>query len=180
MVIWKERTHDDDDAFAERNVGCNATLQDCGLLKFFWTTSMVSREQLLEYILWMWNLEQQYFEVGAHILTVEVEDIYFLTGLSRQGAPISLTGSRDRDITTRELIDRHCVLGTGASGKKIPIRSVMDGPLWIILFTMPRVARSQGVHQASRAHMLYTIEAMAPTVFNWAEAMLPIFKPSAG
>ena len=41
---------------------------------------------------------------------------------------------------------------------------------------MQRVAESQGVHQASRAHMLYAIEAMAPTVFNWAEAMLPIFK----
>ena len=24
--------------------------------------------------------------------------------------------------------------------------------------------------------MLYAIEAMAPTVFNWVEAMLPIFK----
>ena len=33
-----------------------------------------------------------YFEVGPHIMTVEVEDINFLTGLSRRGAPISLTG----------------------------------------------------------------------------------------
>ena len=32
------------------------------------------------------------------------------------------------------------------------------------------------MHQDSRAHMLYAIEAMAPTVFNWVEAMLPIFK----
>ena len=53
---------------------------------------------------------------------------------------------------------------------------VTDGPLWTVLFTMQRVARSQGVHQDSRAHMLYAIEAMAPTVFNWAESMLPIFK----
>ena len=28
----------------------------------------------------------------------------------------------------------------------------------------------------SREHMLYAIEAMVPTVFNWAEALLPIFK----
>ena len=61
---------------------------------------MVSHEQLLEYILRMWNLEQQYFEVGAHILTVEVEDIYFLTSLLRWGAPISLTGSRGGEYTT--------------------------------------------------------------------------------
>ena len=48
----------------------------------------------------MWNPEQQYFEVGPHIVTVEVEDIYFLIGMSIRGAPISLTGSRGGDITT--------------------------------------------------------------------------------
>ena len=114
--------------------------------------------------------------MGAHILTVEVEDIYFLTGLLRQSAPISLTGSCGGDITTRELIDRHCVPGTGTSGKKIPIRVVIDRALWIVLFTMQRVVGSHGVHQASRAHMMYALEAMAPTVFNWVEALLPIFK----
>ena len=124
----------------------------------------------------MWNPEQQYFEVGGHILTVEIEDIYFLNGLSRRGAPISLTGSHGGDITTRELIDRHYAPGMSTSEKNIPIRVVTDGILQTFLFTMKRVARSQGVHQDSRAHMLYSIEAMAPTVFNWVEAMLPIFK----
>ena len=55
---------------------------------------------LLEYIVRTWNLEQQYFEVGAHVLTLEVEDIYFLKGLSRHGAPISLTGPHGGEITT--------------------------------------------------------------------------------
>ena len=84
MVIWKERQHDIDDVFAKRNAGCIATLQYYGLLKFLRTLSMESQKHLLEHILWMWNPEQQHFEVGAHILTVEVEDIYFLTGLLRQ------------------------------------------------------------------------------------------------
>ena len=123
----------------------------------------------------MWNLEQKHFKVGALTLTVYVEDIYFLTGLSRRGAPISLTGSHRGDITTQELIDRQCIPGTRTAGKKIPIKEVMDGPLQTILFTMQRVVGSQGVHQDSRAHMLYAIEAMVPTVFNWVEAMLPIF-----
>ena len=52
----------------------------------------------------------------------------------------------------------------------------MDGPLWTILFTMQRGAGIQGVHQDSRAHMIYAIEAMAPTVFNWAVSLLLIFK----
>ena len=80
--------------------------------------------------------------MGAHILTVEVEDIYFLTSLLRWGAPISLTGSHGRDITTIELIDRHCAPGIATLGKKIPIRSVTDRDLWIVLFTMQRVAGS--------------------------------------
>ena len=109
-------------------------------------------------------------------MTIEVEDIYFLTGLSRRGAPISLTGSRGGDITTQELINHHCIPGTRTSGKKIPIKAVVDGPLHTVLFTMQRVVGSQGVHQASRVHILYAIEAMAPTVFKWVEALLPIFK----
>ena len=32
------------------------------------------------------------------------------------------------------------------------------------------------MHQDSRAHMLYAIEAMEPMIFKWVEAMLPIFK----
>ena len=176
MVIWKERTHDDEDVAAERDPVCIAKLRNYGILKFFRTPSTVSHERLLEHILRIWNIEQQYFEVGAHILTVEVEDIYFLTGLSRRGAPILLTGSCGGDITTQELIDRHCILGTRTSRKKIPIKEVMDGPLRTILFAMQRVVGSQGVHWEFRAHMLYAIEAMAPTVFNWVEVMLPIFK----
>ena len=73
----------------------------------------------------MWNPKKQYFEVGAHILTIEVEDIYFLTGLSRGGAPISLTGSRGGDITTQELTNHHYIPGTRTLGKKIPIKVLM-------------------------------------------------------
>ena len=176
MVLWKERQHNNDDAFAERNAGCIATLRDCRLLKFFQTPSMVSHERLLEHILYMCNPKKKYFEVVSHILTVEVEDIYFLIGLSRRGAPISLTSSRGGDITTLELINHHCVPGTRTLENKIPIKAVMDGPLWTVLFTMQRVSGIQGVHHDSRAHMLYAIEAMEPTLFNWAESLLPIFK----
>ena len=56
--------------------------------------------RLLEYILRMWNLEQQSVEVGAHILTVEVEDIYFLIGISRQGERIALMGPLGGDVMT--------------------------------------------------------------------------------
>ena len=91
----------------------------------------------------MWNPEQQYSEVGSHVLIVEVEDIYFLTGLSRQGTPISLTGSRGGDVTTQNLIDRYYLPGTINSGNKIPIKAVVDDPLHTFIFTMKRLTGSQ-------------------------------------
>ena len=137
---------------------------------------MISHECLQEHILCMWNLEQKYFEVGAHVLTIEVEDIYFSMSLSRRGAPVSLSGSREGDVTTQELIHHYCEPSTKMSGKKIPIKTVVDDALCTVLFTMQRLAGSQGPPQASRAHLLYAIESMASTIFNWVEALLPVFK----
>ena len=62
---------------------------------------MKSHVRLLEYILRMQNPKQQYFEVGADVVTVEAEDICFLIGLSRRGEHISLTGPRGGDIMTQ-------------------------------------------------------------------------------
>ena len=129
MVVWKEIQHKDDDAGAGIDAISIVSLQGCGLLKFFHVLSMKSHVRLLEYILRMWNPKQQYFEVGAHILTVEVEYIYFLIRLSRQGEHISLMGPRGGDVMTQKMIDHHCFLGTQMYGKNIPIKEVMDFPL---------------------------------------------------
>ena len=61
-------------------------------------------------------------------------------------------------------------------GKKIPIKAVVDNPLCTVLFIMQRLAGSQESHQYSRAHMLYAINAMEPTIYNWVEALLLVFK----
>ena len=52
----------------------------------------------------------------------------------------------------------------------------MDMPLRTVLFTMQRLVGSEGPHQESRAHVIYALEAIGPTFFNWEEALLPIFK----
>ena len=79
-------------------------------------------------------------------------------------------------MTTKELINRHFQPGTRMLGKNISIRDVVDMPLRTVFFIMEIWNGNQGPHQESRAHMLYSLEAMDPTVFNWAEALLPIFK----
>lgn len=38
---------------------------------------------LLEYIIRAWDVQAQEFRIGAHLLKIKVEEIYFLTCLSR-------------------------------------------------------------------------------------------------
>ena len=68
---------------------------------------MISHVRLLDHLIQMWDLDQQHFQVGTHILTIDVEDIYFLNGLSMRGSPLSLTGPRGGDMFIDHLIDEY-------------------------------------------------------------------------
>ena len=105
MVMWKEHEHELDEIRGSNDHGTMASIRECGFLKLFKVSSMRAQLGLLEHILNMWNPEEQNFKVGAHILMVEVKDIYILTSLSRRGVTISLTGPHDEEVTTQGLID---------------------------------------------------------------------------
>jgi hypothetical protein len=77
-----EREHEEDDAIARNNLGTFATLRDCGLLKFFQIPGMRAQVTLLEYLIHMWDVDQQVFHVGVHTFSLDIKDVYFLTGLS--------------------------------------------------------------------------------------------------
>jgi hypothetical protein len=47
---------------------------------------------LLEHMIGLWNVAEQGFQIGTQLLTIELEDVYFITSLSKQGVPIVLTG----------------------------------------------------------------------------------------
>jgi hypothetical protein len=47
---------------------------------------------LLEYLVYMWDVDQQVFHVGVHVISLDIEDIYFLTGLSHRGVQVTLKG----------------------------------------------------------------------------------------
>ena len=110
--------------------------------------------------------------MGDLTLTLEIDDIYFLTGLSRRGAPINLVGKRPSVTTTEALLAEHAVPGAVLKSGKIPILSIGNLPLQAVLYTLTRVAGSSAAHQVSKAQMLYAIEYMEPRVFNWCDAML--------
>ena len=46
--------------------------------------------------------------MGVHVLSLDIEDIYFLTGLSHRGACMTLTGGRGGGFPMSEYIREHC------------------------------------------------------------------------
>ena len=105
MVIWKEREHELDDNQATNDPMTVRDLRECGLLKYFRVPGMRAYLWLLEYLIQMWDPSQQHFQFGTHILTIEVEYIYFLIKLSRKGIPMVLTGPRGGEMFVDDLID---------------------------------------------------------------------------
>ena len=79
---------------------------------------------------------------------------------------MDLASPRGGDITAESLISQYYMYGTQMSGKKIPIKDVMDIPLRPVSFTIQRVEGSHASHQDSWEHMLYSLLCMAPIVFN--------------
>ena len=77
---------------------------------------------LLEYIIDMWDPDQQHFVVGTHTLTIDIDDTYFMNGLSQKERQVVLSGSRGSDSTLDDLIDRYCSIGTHAQARKLPIK----------------------------------------------------------
>ena len=91
MVIWKEREHEVPNNQAANDPATIEALRNSRLLKYFWIPGMKAHVRLLEYIIDMWDADQEHFVVGVHILPIEIEDIYFLTGLSMRGIPVVLS-----------------------------------------------------------------------------------------
>ena len=67
-------------------------LRGCSLLKFFKLPNMKANTRLLEMLLDYWNIEVDAFMIDQMPLRIEVEDIYFITGLSRRGEVVHSRG----------------------------------------------------------------------------------------
>ena len=133
---------------------------------------MRAQVRLLEYLVRMWDPDQQVFNVGAHTLAIDIEDIYFLTGLSRRGSYVNLTGSRAGGLKMSEYCNQYCVPEAERKKGKVVIWGVTDLTLHTILFTIAWMAGSYAPHMALQSYFQYAIECTEPRVFNWADAVL--------
>ena len=137
---------------------------------------MRAQVRLLEYLVHMWDLDQQVFNVGAHTLSIDIEDIYFLTGLSRHGYYVSLTDSRGGGLKMSEYCNQYCVPEAERKKGKLAIWGVTDLTLHTIIFTISRMAGSYAFCMALQSYFQYAIECTEPRVFNWADAVLRSIK----
>jgi hypothetical protein len=172
MIEWKEREHEMDDIAALRSPRTRAALRACGLLKFFKLQKMKSEVLLLEHIIGLWDTNEQGFRIGAQLLTIELEDVYFLTGLSKRGVPIAFTGQRTLPEQVDVYLARHCVPGARLVGGRIPIKDIRDLALRSILFAITSATGSTSAHLASRSQVAYGVQCLEPTLFNWSAAFL--------
>jgi hypothetical protein len=104
---------------------------------------MRAQLRLLEYLVHMWDVDQQVFHVGAHVLSLDIEDIYFLMGLSRRGSHVTLTGGRGGGLPMSEYLRRYCDPEAERRKGKVSIRGVRIYPSG--LFFLP-LHVWQGVH----------------------------------
>lgn len=127
---------------------------------------------LLEHIVSIWDVNGQVFLVGPHILKLELEDIYFLGGLSKRGEAITFNVHRGSEYSTKEYIDEFNRVGTCKVSGKIPIRDLTNIPLHTILFTLTKIEHSTGPHLTLKSQMALAIEFLELKVFNCSHSVL--------
>jgi hypothetical protein len=114
--------------------------------------------------------------VEVHTLTLDIKDIYFLTGLSWHGYHATLTGGRGGGLPMSEYVRQYCVPEAERSKGKVSIWGVQDLTLRTILFTIAHMAGSIAPHMALQIYFQYAIECTEPRVFNWSDAVLHSMK----
>jgi hypothetical protein len=91
MVLeWREREHEEVDVVVERDLGAQMALKICGLYKFWALKGMRAQVRLLQFLVDYWDPDSESFNLDGKPLRIEVEDIYFLMGLSRRGEVVNL------------------------------------------------------------------------------------------
>jgi hypothetical protein len=94
-----------------------------------------------------WDPYSESFNLDGKPLSIEVENIYFLTGLSRQGEVMNLKAQGvGSGMNIEEYIDAHCVAGTKKVGSQIPIRAINNLSLKIVVLVLTRIIGSTSLH----------------------------------
>ena len=172
MIEWREREHGEEDELAMENETCMNALRNCGLNKFFLTPCLRAQPELLQYLISIWDVDEQVFKLRDQVLELEVSDVYFITELSHRGPVPILTGSRPSGEKMEQVMARVCPRAwTRSRSGKVDIHTIEDIVLRVVLHTITRAAGSQAPHEATKAQLILASKCMSPTLFDWAIAV---------
>ena len=87
---WREREHGDVEEAIQDDVMAQQVLQACALYNFWCLGSLRAKPRLLQLLVDYWDPKSETFHIDGMSLGIEVEDIYFITGLSRRGEVVNL------------------------------------------------------------------------------------------
>ena len=139
MVLeWREREHGTMDQEALQIAPTIHALRISGLLKFFCTSPMRANVHLLEFMINYWDHDLGMFNLQGETLDITTEDMYFITGLSRRGAPVNLEGGDP--LSVQNYIDVFCTPGTQKRGSCVPVVHIHDFTLQVLSSTIMRIS----------------------------------------
>ena len=166
MVLeWREREHGDVEEAVRGDLMAQQALRARGIYKFWCLGSLRAKQGLLQMLVDYWDPESESFQIDGMSLTIEVEDIYFITGLSQRGEVVNLRShGPGGGLTIDEYILVYCYLDMEKVETQISTTSIQVLGLKDILLTLSRIAGLASLYQASRPLMFYAVECMKPTV----------------
>ena len=82
---------------------------------------MRAKPRLLQMLVDYWDLDSESFQIDGMSLTIEVEDTYFITGLSQWGEVVNLRsrGGPGGGLTIDEYIAMYCYPKTEKVGSQV-------------------------------------------------------------
>ena len=91
MVLeWREREHGDVEEAVQGDLMAQQALRACGLYKFWCLGSLRAKPRLLQLLVDYWDSDTDTFHIDGMSFNIEVENIYFITGLSQRGEVVNL------------------------------------------------------------------------------------------
>lgn len=136
---------------------------------------MKANTRLIELLIHYWIAENDAFMIDQIPLRIKIDDIYFITGLSRRGEIVHSTGKMRGSPNVEDYVHIYCRGHSKKIGISILIKNVESLSLKILLFSIARVNGFSTLHQASCVSMSPAVECLT-TVFDWCTPLLTNMK----
>jgi hypothetical protein len=125
-VHWREREHEEVGQLVAKDPNVVVVLMQSSLLKFFLCLFMQVQPRLLNALVDYWYPDVEDFMLERQSLVPTIEDIHFLTGLSRRGELVNFKKFPLGPHNIVELIALYCEAGTNGLSSQVPIRKITN------------------------------------------------------